>query len=59
MQRTGSRPPDFVTGGAVAAAAKGYAFHGRHHEISLNDPKRTAPDRLRTILLHPVRPGKD
>lgn len=29
--------------------------HGRHHEIYLSDPRRVAPDRLRTILRQPVR----
>ncbi len=28
---------------------------GRHHEIYLSDPRRTAPSRLRTILRQPVR----
>jgi hypothetical protein len=28
---------------------------GRHHEIYLGDPRRTAPDRLKTILRQPVR----
>jgi hypothetical protein len=28
--------------------------HGRHHEIYLGDPRRSAPDRLRTILRQPV-----
>lgn len=26
----------------------------RHHEIYLSDPRRTAPERLRTVLRHPV-----
>jgi hypothetical protein len=26
---------------------------GRHHEIYLSDPRRTAPDRLRTIIRQP------
>lgn len=34
----------------------GLTFHGRHHEIYLSDPRRTAPDRLRTILRQPVAP---
>jgi len=38
------------------AAAQGLALTGRHHEIYLNDPSRTAPDRLKTILRQPVRP---
>jgi hypothetical protein len=28
---------------------------GRHHEIYLSDPRRTAPAKLRTILRQPVR----
>jgi hypothetical protein len=31
--------------------------HGRHHEIYLGDPRRSAPDRLRTLLRHPVEPA--
>jgi len=27
----------------------------RHHEIYLGDPRKTAPDKLKTILRHPVR----
>ncbi len=30
---------------------------GRHHEIYLSDPRRTAPEKLRTILRHPVAPA--
>jgi hypothetical protein len=30
-------------------------FHGRHHEIYLSDPRRVPPERLKTILRHPVR----
>jgi hypothetical protein len=33
----------------------GVAFHGRHHEIYLSDPRRVAPAKLRTILRYPVR----
>lgn len=28
---------------------------GRHHEIYLSDPRRTAPEKLKTILRQPVR----
>ncbi len=31
-------------------------FHGRHHEIYLSDPRRVAPEKLRTVLRMPVRP---
>ena len=30
---------------------------GKHHEIYLNDPSRTAPEKLRTIIRQPVRKG--
>ena len=36
-------------------AAQGYELRGRHHEIYLGDPRRTAPERLKTVLRHPVR----
>ncbi len=32
-----------------------YIFHGKHHEIYLSDPRKTAPEKLRTVLRHPVR----
>ena len=28
-----------------------------HHEIYLGDPRKTAPDKLKTVLRHPVRKG--
>ena len=30
---------------------------GKHHEIYLGDPRRTAPEKLRTIIRQPVRPA--
>jgi hypothetical protein len=36
----------------------GYTFDGRrekHHELYLGDPRRTAPEKLRTIIRQPVR----
>jgi hypothetical protein len=36
------------------AASKGLQFRGLHHEIYLSDPRRTKPERLRTILRCPV-----
>ena len=32
----------------------GYAFRGRHHEIYLSDPRRAAPEKMRTVLRQPV-----
>jgi hypothetical protein len=37
------------------AEQKGLEFHGLHHEIYLSDPRRISPERLKTILRHPVR----
>ena len=36
-------------------AGQGYELHGRHHEIYLGDPRRTAPEQLKTVIRHPVR----
>lgn len=36
--------------------AHGFTFHGDHHEIYLGDPRRVAPEKLRTVLRQPVRP---
>jgi hypothetical protein len=35
-------------------AAQGLTERGRHHEIYLTDPRRSAPDRMRTVLRQPV-----
>jgi hypothetical protein len=35
--------------------AAGKQRHGKHHEIYLSDPRRTAPAKLRTILRQPMR----
>ncbi|WP_022888553.1 GyrI-like domain-containing protein [Agromyces italicus] len=34
--------------------AKGLRFNGRHHEVYFGDPRRSAPEKLRTILRQPV-----
>jgi hypothetical protein len=33
---------------------QGWALAGRHHEIYLSDPRRVAPERMRTIIRQPV-----
>lgn len=41
------------------AAAEGLSIEQeprRHHEISLSDPRRTAPEKLRTVIRLPVQP---
>jgi hypothetical protein len=43
------------------AEAEGYAVDlsdvRLHHEIYLGDPRRSAPEKLRTVIRHPIRPG--
>lgn len=42
------------------AQSQGYAIdlspERRHHEIYLSDPRRTAPEKLKTVVRHPIRP---
>jgi hypothetical protein len=35
-------------------AARGLRLRGRHHEIYLSDPRRSAPEKMRTVLRQPV-----
>ena len=35
--------------------AQDLTFNGPHHEVYLSDPRRVAPEKLRTILRQPVR----
>jgi hypothetical protein len=35
---------------------QGYAPRGHHHELYLGDPRRTAPEKLRTIVRQPIAP---
>lgn len=37
------------------ARDEGYDLLGRHHEIYISDPSRTAPEKLKTIIRQPVR----
>jgi len=36
-------------------ADSGYELSGKHHEIYLGDPRRVAPEKLKTVLRQPVR----
>ncbi|MGR0220048.1 GyrI-like domain-containing protein [Agromyces sp. ZXT2-6] len=36
---------------------RGLTFNGAHHEVYLSDARRTAPEKLRTVLRQPVRPA--
>ena len=33
----------------------GYRPEGKHHEIYMGDPRRTKPERLKTILRQPIK----
>jgi hypothetical protein len=35
---------------------EGFSYSGLHHEIYLTDPRKSAPEKLRTILRQPVLP---
>lgn len=41
----------------AAIAAAGLRPRGRHHELYLGDPTRSKPEKLRTLLRHPVEPA--
>ena len=34
----------------------GHLLNGKHHEIYLSDPRRVAPEKLKTVIRQPVRP---
>jgi hypothetical protein len=36
-------------------ASGGYVHTGKHHEIYLSDPRRCAPEKIKTILRQPIR----
>jgi hypothetical protein len=35
-------------------ADQGYALRGKHHEIYISDPRRAAPEKLKTIIRQPI-----
>jgi hypothetical protein len=35
-------------------AEQGYALAGKHHEIYLGDPRRVAPEKLKTVIRRPI-----
>mgnify|MGYP001024599449 FL=1 len=46
------RLSDFIAGEGYEADFSGTR---RHHEIYLGDPRRTAPEKLKTVIRHPVK----
>jgi hypothetical protein len=49
------REPETIALMKAHAEKEGFTFHGRHHEIYLSDPRRVAPERLKTILRIPIK----
>lgn len=49
-----SEEPATVAKMEAFAAANGYRMAGKHHEIYLGDPRKAAPEKLKTVLRHPV-----
>jgi hypothetical protein len=49
-----SSEPDSLEKMVTFANENGYNLHGKHHEIYLGDPRRANPEKLKTILRHPV-----
>jgi len=49
-----SDEPESIRAMHELMTAKGLKPRGRHHEIYMSDPRRTAPGKLRTILRQPV-----
>lgn len=39
------------------AGDNGYQLRDKHHEIYLSDPRRAAPEKLRTVIRQPVEPA--
>jgi hypothetical protein len=37
------------------ALENGYELAGKHHEIYLSDPRRVAPEKLKTVIRQPIR----
>jgi len=35
---------------------QGLVINGKHHEIYLGDPRRSEPDKLKTVIRYPVKP---
>lgn len=37
------------------AEVRGYSQNGKHHEIYFGDPRKSAPDKLKTVLRQPIQ----
>jgi hypothetical protein len=50
-----SEEPATIQRMVAFAAENGYRTHGKHHEIYLGDPRRAKPEKLKTVLRHPIK----
>ena len=46
--------PETISKMHAFAQVHGYRLRGKHHEIYLGDPRRSKPERLKTVLRQPV-----
>jgi len=53
-----STEPETLARMRAFAHENGYAYRGKHHEIYLGDPRRAKPEKLKTILRHPVEQAR-
>jgi hypothetical protein len=49
-----SQEPRTIEKMRTFAHEHGYTLRGKHHEIYLGDPRRARPEKLKTILRHPI-----
>jgi hypothetical protein len=35
----------------------GHGLRGKHHEIYLSDPRRAAPEKMKTVIRQPIQPS--
>ena len=50
-----SEEPHTIERMKAFAQENGYALCGKHHEIYMGDPRRAKPEKLKTVLRHPIR----
>ena len=49
-----SQEPETIKRMLTFAEENNYRLIGQHHEIYLGDPRRAKPEKLKTILRHPI-----
>jgi hypothetical protein len=56
IMHIGSYSEEWATIQKLEAYMQGHNLvsNGKHHELYLGDPRRPAPEKLRTVLRHPV-----